>query len=70
MHSGAKALLVTNWSVEKSSARDFMISIFKAYKQTARSSKSTSLQTAMIKMIADPKRSHPFYWAPFSIISD
>jgi CHAT domain-containing protein len=70
MHSGAKALLVTTWSVESSSARDLMISTFKAYKQSAGLSKSTSLQSAMLKMIADPKRSHPFYWAPFSLISD
>jgi CHAT domain-containing protein len=70
MHSGAKALLVTNWSVESSAARDLMISTFKAYKQSAGLSKSTSLQKAMITMIADPKRSHPFYWAPFSLISD
>jgi CHAT domain-containing protein len=70
LYAGAKALLVTQWPVDSLSARDLMIDTFSAYRQSGNGDKAKSLQIAMQKMMTDPVRSHPFYWAAFSVIGD
>jgi CHAT domain-containing protein len=70
LYAGAKALLVTQWPVDSLSARDLMIDTFAAYRQSGNGDKAKSLQIAMQKMMRDPVRSHPFYWAAFSVIGD
>jgi CHAT domain-containing protein len=70
LFSGVRSLLVTQWPVESTATRDLMIDTFEAFKKSPSKEKSTSLQSAMLKMMKTPNRSHPFYWAPFSLISD
>jgi CHAT domain-containing protein len=70
LYAGAKALLVTQWPVDSLSARDLMMDTFAAYRQSSNGDKARSLQIAMQKMMKDPAKSHPFYWAAFSVIGD
>jgi CHAT domain-containing protein/tetratricopeptide (TPR) repeat protein len=81
-YAGTRALLVTNWPVETSSARALTTSIFRH--QTGKSSliKSQALRLSMLELIDGPgfvdpteKRTvfsyaHPIFWAPFSLIGD
>ena len=32
--------------------------------------KATALQQAMIKIMANPEYSHPYFWAPFILVGD
>lgn len=78
-HAGARALLVSHWSVETSSARFLTTRLFEAYAQGA--SKSAALRIAelsaldtgqMVSASGEPRfsYSHPLFWAPFSVVGD
>lgn len=81
-YAGARALLVSNWPVETTSARTLTTELFR--RQTADSglSRAQALKQTMNALIdegqlADPatKRvvfsyAHPIFWAPFTLVGD
>jgi CHAT domain-containing protein len=80
-YAGARALLVTNWSVDSQSAREITSELFR--RQTANSSlsRSEALRESMIALLDDKgfrdkngtmlfSFAHPLFWAPYSIIGD
>lgn len=80
-YAGARALLVTNWPVETTSARALTTSLFKRQATTANLSRASALREAMLSMIADGQRTddsgrplfayaHPMFWAPFVLVGD
>jgi CHAT domain-containing protein len=56
--------------VQSASARDLMISTFENYVKTSESNKSESLRQAMLMMMSNENRSHPFFWAAFAVHGD
>jgi CHAT domain-containing protein len=72
MHAGARALLVSHWSVDSFDTKALMLAVFDA---RAKSNRTTSgaLQVAMLARIAaaprnDPWSAYPGRWAPFVLV--
>jgi CHAT domain-containing protein len=80
-YAGARALLVTNWSVDSQSAREITSDLFRRQAADAKLSRSEALRQSMIALL-DSKGftdkagtplfayAHPLFWAPYSIIGD
>lgn len=80
-YAGARALLVTNWSVDSQSARQLTSELFKLQKQDPKLTRSEALRESMMAL-ADHggytdqngkmlfSYAHPLFWAPYSIIGD
>jgi len=80
LYSGAKALLVSNWPVETTSARILTTDIFARHVASPSLRKSEALRQAMLGLIHHPgykipnteqiifKYAHPLFWAPFSLV--
>ena len=80
-YAGARALLVTNWSVDSQSAREITSEMFRRQTANPALSRSEALRQSMValldsKGLTDKKGSmlfayaHPLFWAPYSIIGD
>ena len=80
--SGSKALLVSHWPVETTSARVLITDLFRRWVCEPGMAKSEALRRAMMGMIDGPgfidrgsgeivySYAHPIFWAPFSLIGD
>jgi CHAT domain-containing protein len=80
-YAGARALLVTNWSVDSQSAREITSELFRLQKANPQLSRSAALRQSMLVLL-DSKGftdkngkmlfayGHPLFWAPYSIIGD
>jgi CHAT domain-containing protein len=80
-YAGARALLVTNWSVDSQSAREITSELFRRQKISPNLSRSEALREATMALL-DGKGftdktgatlfayAHPLFWAPYSIIGD
>jgi CHAT domain-containing protein len=80
-YAGTRALLVSMWPVETSSAKKLTTSIFRHQKENPGLSKAVAHQMAMLELITEPgmldengriiaSYAHPFFWAPFVIVGD
>lgn len=80
-YAGARALLVTNWSVDSQSAREITSDLFRRQAADTKLSRSEALRESMMALL-DSKGftdkagtplfayAHPLFWAPYSIIGD
>ncbi|TMQ19427.1 MAG: CHAT domain-containing protein, partial [Candidatus Rokuibacteriota bacterium] len=78
-YAGARALLVSNWPVETTSARALTTQLFR---QGPRMSRAEALQATMKWMIDEAEfvdgesgkivfsYAHPIFWAPFTLVGD
>ena len=81
-YAGARALLVSNWPVETTSARILTSDVFTRQQANPALSRAEALQRAQIALIdgagfIDPNSNtavfsyaHPIFWAPFSLIGE
>jgi CHAT domain-containing protein len=80
-YAGTKAVLVSMWPVETSSAKKLTTSIFQHLKENVDIDKAQAHQMAMIELIEGPglldkdgriiaSYAHPLFWAPFIIVGD
>ena len=81
-YAGTRALLVSNWPVETTSAKALTTDLFRRQAGDASLSRAQALRRAMLALIdgpgyVDPKTgkavfsyAHPIFWAPFSLIGD
>lgn len=81
-YAGTRALLVTNWPVETTSARALTTDIFKRQAEDPLLDRAQALRAAMEDMIDGPgyvdpasgqtvfSYAHPIFWAPFSLVGD
>jgi CHAT domain-containing protein len=81
-YAGARALLVTNWAVETTSARKLTTSVFARQAGNLSISRAEVLRQSMLSLIDGPgavdevsgrvlySYSHPIFWAPFSLVGD
>ncbi|MCG8547778.1 MAG: CHAT domain-containing protein, partial [Alphaproteobacteria bacterium] len=81
-YAGARALLVSHWPVETTSARALTTSIFARQAKDATLSRAAALQQSMLSLIDGPGRvddktgktlysyAHPLFWAPFTLIGE
>lgn len=70
-YAGAKALLVSHWSVSSDATVALMEHLFRGYRE-GQWSRAEAHRQAMLAMIAtgDPLLSHPSFWAPFVVVGD
>ncbi len=81
-YAGARALLVSNWPVETTSARALTTGLFRKQLADANMSRAEALRQTMVDLIdgpgyIEPKTgkvafayAHPIFWAPFSLIGE
>ena len=80
-YAGTRAVLVSMWPVETSSAKKLTTSLFRHQKENSGLSKAQAHQMAMLELIEGPgmldeggriiaSYAHPFFWAPFIIVGD
>jgi len=68
-YAGVRSLLVTNWSVESEAAAKLTAATVKAATQGA--TPAQALRAAELDFVEDrdgSHKTHPFFWAPFSLI--
>jgi CHAT domain-containing protein len=71
--AGSPTTLASLWKVESVSTTELMLEFHRKLLSTrpseqSRISKSKALQAAAIRMLANRKYRHPFYWAGFSLV--
>jgi CHAT domain-containing protein len=64
--AGCRNTVVSQWSVDSAATMRLMIDFHRAY--AAGASPAAALRRAQLAMRHDPRRAHPFYWAPFVVI--
>jgi CHAT domain-containing protein len=81
-YAGARALLVTNWPVETTSARALTTAVFRREGADSSLPRAEALRQAMMSVVDGPgavdkdsgrtfySYAHPIFWAPFSLIGD
>jgi len=80
-YAGTRALLVTNWSVQSTSARELITDIFRRQSADPTLSRGEALRQAMMALLDGPGSvdasgntvftyGHPLFWAPYSVIGD
>ncbi len=81
-YAGSRAVLVSNWSVETTSAKELVTGLFQYQKKNKGASRSQALRAAERQLIkgkglVDPETkktivsyAHPLFWAPFTIVGD
>jgi len=79
-YAGTRALLVSNWPVETTSARTLTTDLFRRQAEQPRLSRAEALRQAELALIDGPGFSadgkalfsyaHPIFWAPFAVIGD
>jgi CHAT domain-containing protein/tetratricopeptide (TPR) repeat protein len=72
-YAGARALLVSHWSVDSEAATRLTTSTFAAMKADPKLGRAEALRNAMLAYMNDkssPLNAYPAFWAPFSIIGE
>ncbi len=81
-YAGARALLMSNWPVEATSARRLMTDLFRRQTQAPRRQRAIILRRAMLALLDGEgyvdkstgktvfSYAHPIFWAPFTIVGD
>lgn len=69
LYAGTKNIIVSLWKVADKSTADLMIDFYHTLlKGNYQVPFSTCLREAKLKMIAEGKFAHPYYWSPFILI--
>jgi CHAT domain-containing protein len=79
-YSGTRAVLVSNWPVETTSAAALTTDLFRRQAETPRPTRAEALRQAMLGLVDGPgfvrggrsafSYAHPLFWAPFSLVGD
>ena len=81
-YAGTRALLVSNWPVETTSAKILTTDLFKRQAANDNLTRTDALRQSMLSLIDGPgyvdsengktvfSYAHPIFWAPFSLIGD
>ena len=72
-YAGARALLVTHWSVDSAAATRLTISTFDRLKADPKRGRAEALRQAMLGYLNDassPRNAYPGFWGPFALIGE
>ena len=68
--SGARSALATLWFVDDEASTLVLGDFYRELHNAPDVSKAQALQAAQVKVLTDPRYSHPCYWAPYLIIGN
>jgi CHAT domain-containing protein len=66
-HAGVASLAVSLWSVDDAATAELMTRFYRGMLGPEKLTPAGALRTAQLSMAGDPKWSHPFYWASFTV---
>jgi CHAT domain-containing protein len=66
--AGCPTTVVSQWKVESSSTTELMLEFHRSLQSGV--SKSEAMRRAALKLMADRRFSHPFYWAGFIVVGN
>jgi CHAT domain-containing protein len=72
-YAGARALLLSHWSVDSEAATRLTTATFDRLKSDPKLGHAEALRQAMLAYVADeasPKNAYPAFWAPFALVGD
>ena len=69
-YAGARSLLVSHWPVESKAATKLTTTLFKNLKDNPNLSRAEAFRRSMMSLASVPETSHPFFWAPFSVVGE
>ena len=72
-YAGARALLVSHWSVVSDAAVGLTTGMFTELAESPAIGRAEALRRAMLKLMADdakPHYAHPMFWAPFVVVGE
>ena len=81
-YAGTRAILLSNWPVETTSARELTSDLFRRQAINAETTRAEALRQSMLALIDGPGMideasgktaftyAHPIFWAPFSLVGD
>jgi len=67
--AGARSALATLWPVDDAATSE-LVEEFYTQIQDPALSKATALQRAQLKILSNPERAHPIFWAPYLLINN
>jgi CHAT domain-containing protein/Tfp pilus assembly protein PilF len=67
--AGARSALATLWQVDDAATSELVEEFYQQLRDPS-VSKATALQRAQMKILKEPERAHPSYWAPFLLINN
>jgi CHAT domain-containing protein/tetratricopeptide (TPR) repeat protein len=72
IYAGARALLVSHWSVDSAATVKLITSAVGAITRDAKVGRAEALRGAMLALIdnGESKETHPVYWAPFVVVGE
>lgn len=69
-YAGSRSLLVSNWPVSSKATEILIADTMQGYVAAPDKGKAEALQSAELEMMQSSDYSHPFFWAPFSVVGD
>jgi CHAT domain-containing protein len=69
-YAGGRAVLASHWQVPSASTVSLMTGLFQRLGPQLNGGVSDALRASQQVIAANPKTSHPFYWAAFTLIGD
>jgi CHAT domain-containing protein len=71
-YAGARAMLVSHWSVDSAATVKLIMSAVAATTHDKTLGRAEALRRAMLAMIdkGEPHQAHPAYWAPFVVVGE
>jgi CHAT domain-containing protein len=72
-YTGARALLVSHWSVNSTAATRLTTRTFDILKSNPTIGRAEALRRAMLDYMNDssnPRNAHPAFWAPFELVGE
>ncbi|MCH7598808.1 MAG: CHAT domain-containing protein [Myxococcales bacterium] len=69
IRAGARSALGSLWSISDTAARELMIAFYRGL-QEPELNKAEALKKAQTTLRESERYSHPFYWAPFTLVND
>jgi CHAT domain-containing protein len=69
IRAGARSALGSLWRIQDQAAYELVVGFYREMKDPA-VSKAEALRRTQVSLIGSPRFRHPFYWAPFLLISN
>lgn len=70
VRAGANSVLATLWFIDDEAAAELVSEFYHELKIHPKNTKAVALQKAQLKILSNPMRNHPNFWAPFLILSN